>query len=65
MQELSVAAYWLADEVRDGKWDHIPNIKVKPVPACPEMIDELRKRCPGYTVEQYQQALARGLSESR
>jgi hypothetical protein len=39
MQELAEAAYWLADEVRDGKWDHVPNIKIKPVPVCPEMID--------------------------
>lgn len=65
MQQLEDAAYALAGEIRDGKWAHVECLKVKPVPACPEIIDELRTRSPGHTLDQYQRAIADGLFASR
>ena len=65
MRQLEDAAYELAKEIRDGRWAHVESIKVKPVPACPEIIDELRKRSPGHTIEQYQRAITDGLFASR
>lgn len=65
MQRLEDAAYVLAEEIRDGKWAHVECLKVKPVPACVEIINELRARSPGHTLEQYQRAIADGLLASR
>ena len=65
MQDLGDAAYQLASEIHDGKWDHIDCLKRKPASACPEIIDELRRRCPFHSVEQYQRAIADGLFASR
>lgn len=65
MKELEDSAYLLASEIREGKWDHIDCIHVKPVPACTDIINELRNRCPGYSVERYQKELADALFASR
>jgi hypothetical protein len=65
VRTLEDAAYELAEEIRDGKWAHVECLKFKPVPACTEIIDELRKRRPGCTLEQYQRAIADGLFASR
>jgi hypothetical protein len=32
--------------------------------ADPIIIDELRKRCPGYKLQQYQSAIAKGMYDS-
>jgi hypothetical protein len=58
-QELVNAAYSLAEEIRGGKWSHLYDPH-KPVAAeyYPEFIDELRRRCPGYTPDAYKRALA-------
>jgi hypothetical protein len=63
---LSLAAYDLCSEVRDGVWD----IALRRAPngqpaASAEVIDELRRRCPGHSVEAYQRAIAQGMFNSR
>ncbi len=63
MSKLSEIAYVLAEEIRDGQWKHVT--KNKPAPDCEEIINELKKRCPNYTVEEYKRALSTGLFESR
>ena len=65
MSDLAKAAYTLADEIRDGKWNYVRGIHSEPVTRCPEIIDELRRRAPGYSLEEYQKAIARGMFESR
>ena len=62
---LADAGYVLAEEIRDGRWNHVADLASKPAPACVELIDELRKRCPGFSVLDYQRALADGLFASR
>lgn len=62
---LDAAAYDLALEIREGKWEHVACLKTKPAPACQELMDVLRTRRPGYAVEQYRRALADGLFASR
>jgi hypothetical protein len=62
---LMDAAYDFAVEIRDGKWDHVVGIRSKPVPVCPEVVDELRRRCPGHSNLEYQRAIADGLFSSR
>lgn len=63
-QKLSEAAYDLGIEIHEGKWNHIADIHKKPAPVCVEIVDELKRRCPGFTYEQYQRAVATGLFES-
>jgi hypothetical protein len=63
--ELAQAAYQLASEIRDGCWRHLPDLKNKPAPSIPELIQEIGRRCPGFSVPEYQRALADGLIESR
>ena len=63
---LAEAAYDLCVEVRNGAWANA----LKQVPngqpaASPDVIDELRRRCPGHTVEEYQRAIAQGMFNSR
>lgn len=60
-KDLAQIGYDLAEEIRDGKRDHISDLKKKPAPACIELTDEFRRRYPGYSLEQYQRALADGL----
>src|SRR5689334_2147259 len=48
-QDLDHIAYLLAEEIRDGRWDHVEALKTKPVPSCPEIMEELERRCPGHT----------------
>ena len=62
--DLHKTAYALGAEIHNGKWSHVQCLHSKPAPACAEITDELRRRCPGYTLQEYQDALARGLHES-
>jgi hypothetical protein len=62
---LADAAYDLAEEIRDGSWSHVADLARKPAPACTELIDEFRRRCPGFSVSDYQRALVDGLFASR
>ena len=65
MNELAEHAFTLAEEIHEGRWDHIPSIHFKPASACPEIIEELRKRSPGHSLEQYQAALAQALHDAK
>jgi hypothetical protein len=62
---LEEAAFKLGSEIHEGKWNHLPEIHEKPAPDCREIVDELRMRCHGFTLEQYQRAIATGLFASR
>jgi hypothetical protein len=62
---LAAAADLLSEEVWDGKWDHIAEVKAKPIGTWTEITEELEKRCPGYSQEEYQDALARSMFTHR
>jgi hypothetical protein len=63
-QALAAASSALNYEVLSGEWDHIhartplydPNAK---------LLDELERRCPGHTREEYGEALVRSLWTER
>jgi hypothetical protein len=60
---LREQGYLLAEEIHEGKWDNAAGIE-RPA-AAPEIIAELRRRCPGFTDTDYGRAIADGLSNSR
>ena len=62
-EALQEQAYRLAGEIRDRKWDQLPGID-RPA-ASAEVIAELRRRCPGFSTEEYARAIADGFSNSR
>lgn len=62
---LELACCELAEEIRRGVWQHIDEIRTQPVPAIRTFVLEIEQRCPGYTLEQYQGGLARGLYLTR
>ena len=64
-QELIMAGYTLAEEIRDEKWRHVFDPHGKPVSHIPELIDEFQRRCPGYTLAAYKRALEDGMLASR
>jgi hypothetical protein len=57
--KLEDVAYSLAVEIHEGKWSQFENNK--PAPASPEIIQELRNRCSGYTESTYKEALSKAL----
>ena len=61
--ELEKAGYDLAEEIRDGKWDHIGDLRWNA--AAPEIVDELQRRIPGFTTAEYEHAVTQGLFDSR
>jgi hypothetical protein len=62
---LPAAADLLAEEIRDGLWDHVEDLRHGPATASAVIVDELSRRCPGYMREQYRRALARSLQSLR
>jgi hypothetical protein len=62
---LRLRACKLAEEIRAGTWNQVEGIHTRPAPACPEIVAELERRCPGFDRAIYQQAIADGLSETR
>jgi len=66
MTNLAAAAYELCEEIRDGRWAdalrHAPNDQPA---ASVEIIEVLRRRCPGHTTEAYQAAIAKGMVATR
>lgn len=64
-KKLADAGFRIAEEIRDGAWKHVSDLSRKPAPACNELIVELQERCPGYSLAEYQRALADGLQHSR
>ena len=64
-QQLEESAWAIALEIRDGRWDHLPGMDEGPAVNCPEIIDELRKRAPGFMTENYQRTIADALNGSK
>jgi hypothetical protein len=62
-ENLAEQSYALAEEIRAGKWNKTPGVE-RPA-SSPDILRELRRRCPGFTDEQYAQAIAKGLLNSR
>jgi hypothetical protein len=62
-KDLLRSAYDVADRYRDGFWPEWGDKGWKD--AWKFLIDELRRRCPGFTDQQYGQALNQGFSDSR
>ena len=61
---LKDAAAELAEEMRQGKWNHCYAPKRRgPYPT--ELVVELRNRDPGYADEEYQEAIGFGLFVTR
>jgi hypothetical protein len=59
---LASAAYAVADEYRDGR---LPHVAKSWDDTRDSLCKELERRCPGFTVEEYRDALANGFKESR
>lgn len=64
-EDLRLVACNLAEEIREGRWQHVKDLRLKPAAACMELIDELRSRCPGHDLSAYQRALADGMFGTR
>ena len=62
---LQAAARALSDEVWEGRWDHIASLKTRPIAELEEIFDELERRCPGHTRQEYQDAFARRFTTGR
>ncbi len=65
--QLDEAAYDICIAIRDGSAfaDELKRIANQQPAACPEVIEALRRRCPGFQTSEYQAAIARGMQESR
>jgi hypothetical protein len=65
MSNLSRAAYELCLDVWAGAWnDAVKRVTNEQPAACPEVIETLRLKCPGYSTAEYQAAIAHGMWES-
>lgn len=64
-KDLAEAGYFLAEEIRDGRWRHVIDLAASSVTNCTDLTDELRRRCPGFSVAEYQRSLAEGMFASR
>ncbi len=64
-QQLNLAAAQLAEEIWAKRWEHVTDLKVKPVGECTQLVAELERRCPGFSPNEYSRALARGMQDSR
>ncbi len=61
--ELAAAAYSLADDYRSGLCRALEGRSWRE--TWQRLIDELARRCPGHTADEYHAALDRGFVESR
>ena len=59
---LRKAADELVNEVWEGKWNHIHDLNTRPISM---LFEELEKRCPGHSIEEYQDAYARSYINNR
>ena len=65
MSDLSLAACELCEEVRMGAWDHaLKRVPNRQPAASPEVIEALRRKCPGYSRAEYEAAIGRGMLET-
>jgi len=62
---LESACCDFAEEIRRGDWHHVAEAQTQPVPQIPAFVLEIERRCPDYSLEQYQSGLARGLYLTR
>ena len=62
---LRDAAGTLSEEVWEGKWDHLREIRTKPIGKCTEILKELERRCPGHSLEEYRDAYSRSMFTHR
>ncbi len=62
---LESACCEFADEIHRGYWSHVAEAQTQPVPQIRAFVLEIERRCPGYSLEQYQSGLARGLYLTR
>lgn len=60
-KKLEAAAITLVDEIWGGKWDHVAEVKDKPIDQWTVMPAELMRRCPGYDPEQYRRIITKGM----
>jgi hypothetical protein len=59
--KLSHAANALSEEIWENKWDHLSEVKKKAIGKWVEIPRELERPCPGYSLEEYQDAIARSM----
>ena len=64
-KQLTDVAFYLAEEIHQGRWRHVSDLSRKPAPACAELLEEFQRRCPGFSLADYQRALADGLHNSK
>jgi hypothetical protein len=68
-EALRAASDGLSDEIWEGQWDGIAGLKTHPIAqwlySASEIIDELARRCPGHTRQEYQDALSRSMFTRR
>ena len=64
-EELRKAADTLVNEMLQGKWDHIPDLKYRPMENLNELFEELKKRCPGHSLSDYKEIFLRSHWENR
>ena len=64
---LDEVAYEICLAIRDGEAfsEELKRARNQQPAACPEVIEALRRRCPGFTTAEYQGAIARGMQASR
>lgn len=58
-EQLREAAIALSEEIWAGKWQHVPDLKFKPIAEWTEILQELARRAPGHSEEAYEDALLR------
>lgn len=63
--ELRSAADALVAEVHGGAWDHVPVLRSRPMEDLTELFDELEKRCPGHSRDEYRDVFLRSHWENR
>ena len=62
---LRETAAALAIEFHRGDWDHLPDLKNRPMGKLTELFDELEKRCPGHSRDRYSETFQRALWNNR
>ena len=65
MEKLMQISFDFAVEIRDGKWNHVSDPNELPAVGRSGLVAELRRRCPGFTDAQYNEAIGNGLFNSR
>ena len=63
--QLREAADELVGEMLQGKWDHVKNLKTRPIDQLVELFEELEIRCPGHSKEEYKETFRRSHWENR